>query len=1047
MTYSCNVVPEQIRAAFHFPNVLSSPASSKEHREHNATLIELETEAEERVFNSRPVFAHEMISRGSAFIERGAEPSTYRTRREQNPMAQENVQPSSHLISEHALRSSTELYGGLEEFRGRLRESDAQRAGLEAQSPSTAGQSITGPRQSVDFSEELSEPNQAHQTPIVASLNNPTNQAPTVLSDQLSTFLINFSQDIDRRLKYNKKNGGYQIETPRLMLLREAIQNSDIFYVMLHQIYCLDSFPQMPEAVVRYGFKPIHSQGLRLLIHLLGENDKMRPATLRWFATMPSSFGRMIQVSRLTVSEIWTFLERVSNCWMQVKNETKLRECPPSPGEMTVYLGLQSLVLQTVLFRAFLREIWSGAQDHCFNHCEKVFQLYQTAPSSRLTVLENQNFYDEISRARAQHQVHSHRSECQQLVVSQNEVLPMAPPQRRFSDATASSGHVIQFQGRAFQSGTRNRPASISTHAPQQISSVSSEIYMPTASSSTSDYVPITPTEYSGIRQQHPRFQERAFQADTCNGSARIITNASQQISSVSPEVYMQTAPSSTFDYVPITPTQYSRIPQQHLPDDQGFRIVTPLFTNLPSAQSSTMRVSTQGSNSWTTTSASSSWCGDQQRRAADATLSEKQPENYTGPNRGSHPQIPQTSIMISTQVPASLRDTVQASGHRHINQSNSQLSSSQDNLASSTNFGSIANSQTDRPSTLSDLGRPFPRPLSTFPESTTDHSAINGYHATSPTLRVINTFPSTEERQYFMYLERVELCPEQLHARKRYVKWTVDLRHDDIKMLAKTIETSVGYPSQLIAAIGSCLCRIRCVKVQNLATSFTESDWVAASNAWPSGIAILLNGKALEIRKKLHHSKDLPINITSSLQEGRNSISVAVSTIDDGSVYGLAMETAQVTDTRSIKKLVSRLNWSEAKDTLLRNLNNMDSDAQVLDPKMILDLTDPLTSEICCLPVRGKACKHKQCFDLDNFLLTRNGKTNEPCGPDQFRCPICGADARPKNLLIDGFFVKVREELQQLGRLDVKAIVLEENGDWRIKEEEQIGEPGDGTE
>ena len=983
-----DVIPEQNRADFQFQNVLPSPAPSEEHRQENPCLIDLETEAEGRVFNSRPASAHEIIPRVSSSIEREAASSTYRTRREQNPMAQENVQPSSHLISEDALRSATESRGGLQETGGRLSESDAQRGDTEAQSPSKAGQSIAGPRQSVNFSEELSVPNQAYQTPTVAPLGNPTNQPPIVLSDKptsslLSTSLVEFSQGITQRLQRIRSSGGCQIEAPRLMLLQEAIQKNDIFYVMLHQIYCLDSLSPMPTAAVRYGFKSIHSQGLKVLIHPLQENLKMKRDALQWFSEMPLSFERMFQTSsvfRFIFAQILAFLAQVSNYWARVKDETKLRECPPSPNEMAVMFGLQSLVLQVVLFRAFLREIWSGAQDRCFNHCEKVFQRYQTAPSSQLTVMENQNFYNEISRAQAHHQVHTNHSERQQVVTSQINVPQMAPPQRRVSDATASGGHGVQFQGRPFQADTRNRPAIISTNAPQHASSVSPGIYTPTL-------------------------------------------------------------PSSAFQYVPITTTEYSRMPQQQLLGDQRARTVAPLLTNLPPVQSSTTPVSTQGSSSWATAPASSSWPGGQQRRAADASLPENQLENYTGPNRASHPQIPQSSVVISTQVPASPRDTVHAPDHRRPS---NQLSSPQGNLAPT--FGSIANPQIDRSSILADTGRPFLRPLSTFPESTTDQSAFHQSHATSPTLRILNAFPSAEDRKYFMYLERIELCPEQLHARKRYVKWIVDLRHDDVKMLAKTIETPVGYPSQLNAVIGSWLCRIRCVKVHNLATRFTESDWVAASNAWPSGIAILLNGKALEIRKKLHHSKDLPINITSFLQEGQNSISVAVSKIDDGSVYALAMETAQITDTRSIKERVSSLNWSEAKDALLRNLNNTDSDVQVLDPKMILDLTDPFTSNMCCLPVRGKACKHKQCFDLDNFLLTRTGRPNEPCGPDQFRCPICGADARPKNLFVDGFFMKVREELQRLGRLDVKAIVLEENGDWQIKEEEQTGEPGDGT-
>ncbi|CAF9913046.1 MAG: hypothetical protein HETSPECPRED_001306 [Heterodermia speciosa] len=958
-----------------FQNVLPSPAPSEEHRQDNPCVIDPETEAEGRASNSRPVSATVMTPRVSSSIEREAEPSTYRTRGEQDPVVQENVQPSPQFFLEEPLRRVAERYGGLEETRERL-------GGSDAQLPSTAGESVAGPP---------SELNKARQTSMIAPSENPMNQAPPVLSDKptyseflLRTTLTQFSQGISQRLNQIRNEVGHEVEGPRLVLLQEAIKKNDIFYVMLHQIYCLDFISPMPDAAVRNGFKATHSQGLMLLGQPLLENSKLKLDALQWFSNMPLSLERLFHASgvfRSTFAKLLAFLAQLSKHWTRVKDETKRRECPPSANEMAVMFGLQSPVLQIVLFRALLREIWPGAQDRCFTNCEKVFQHYQTSSSSQLMVPENQLFYNVINRTWAQHQTHTHHGSRQQLAKSQVNVPQMAPPQRRFSEATASSGHGAPFQRRPTQADTRNRPARISTIAPQQASSVS-------------------------------------------------------------PGTYTPTVPSSPSRFVPITPTEHSRTPQQQLTSGQRSRTAAPLLTNLPPVQTSTIPVSTQGSDSRATASASLRWPSGQHRRASGAMLSDNQLQNHhTGRNQGSQPPIPQTSTTIPTQVPAS--------GDYYLYQSN-QLFSPQDNLAPST-FGSFANPHigppySPPPSVVAQLGRPFLRPVSSMPVSTTDQSAFHQSHVTSPTLKVINATPSTDRQKYFMYLERVEMCPEQLHADKRYVKWTLDLCREDIDMLAKTNDTPVGHPSQLNAMVGSWLCRIRSVKVNDLAPGFTESDWVAASNVWPSGIAVILNGKALEIRKKLHHSKDLPINITSLLQEGQNSVSVAVSKIDDGSVYALAMETAQVTNTRIIKERISRLNWSEAKDNLLRYLNNTDSDVQVLNPTMILDLTDPFTSYMCCLPVRGKTCKHKQCFDLDIFLLTRNGKTNEPCGPDQFRCPICGADARPKNLFVDEFFVKVREELQQMGRLDVKAIVLDENGSWQIKEEEQIGESGDGT-
>ena len=921
---SSSVILQDDPKPHQFQNVLPSPTPSEEHRQENPCVVDVETEAEGRVVSSRPVSATEMTPRVSSSIEREAEPPVHRTRQEQDRMVQENIQPSSDFFSEDALRSLTGAFDGVDEIKERLRESDTQRAGTKAQLPSTAGQSVAGPRESVTSSDDPSEPNQIHQTSLATPSGNPRNQAPLVLSDKptssvfvLRTTLIHFNRSITQRLNQIRSDVGRQIEAPRLILLQEAVEKNDIFYIMLHQIYCLDFLSLMPNAAVRYGFKAIHSQGLMILSQLLLENDKLKLDALQWFSNTPLSLEEMLQVSSIftfTFTQILVFLEQMSKHWTRVKEESKLRKCPPSANEMAIMFGLQSLVLQNVLFRAFLREIWFGAQDRCFNHCERLFQRYQTSSSSQLTVLENQKFFNEISQTRAKHQTHTPSNGRQQLAMSQANVPQMPPPQRRFSEAAASSGHEVPFQGRPFQADTRNGPARISTTAPQQASLVSSGIH----------------------------------------------TSA---------------IPSFPSHYLPMTPTEYSRMPQQHLLGGQRSRTTAPLLSNLPPVpSSSTMPVSNQGSNSRATAPASLGWPGGPQRLATEATPSENPLQNHTGTNRRSQPPIPQTSIIIPTQAPASSRNTVQASGDRIISQRNDQLSSPQVNLAPF-NFGSLATPQIEQPyspspSVLADIDKPFLRPLSIIPESTTDQSAFHQSHVTSPTLRVVNAIPSTDDQKYFTYLERVELCPEKLHAQKRYVKWTLDLRCDVFDMLAKTVQTPVGHPSQLSAAIGSWLCRIRCVKINSLATRFTESDWVAAGNTWPSGIAILLNGKALEIRKKLHHSKDLPINITSLLQKGQNIISVAVSKIDDGSVYALAMETAQVIDTRSIKERVSRLNWPEAKDILLRYLNNTDSDVQILDSKMTLDLTDPFTSSMCCLPVRGMACQHKQCFDLVGYLF-----------------------------------------------------------------------------
>lgn len=123
-------------------------------------------------------------------------------------------------------------------------------------------------------------------------------------------------------------------------------------------------------------------------------------------------------------------------------------------------------------------------------------------------------------------------------------------------------------------------------------------------------------------------------------------------------------------------------------------------------------------------------------------------------------------------------------------------------------------------------------------------------------------------------------------------------------------------------------------------------------------------------------------------------------------------------------------------------HLTSVDPEIQIVNSAVVLDLTDPFTSRIYETPARGKTCRHHQCFDLDVFLQTRGNKSaSQPATPEQFKCPICGADARPKSLVIDLFFAKVRRELEEMNRLDAKAIILGELGKWTIKEEEECGD------
>ena len=981
-------------------NVLPSPAPSEEHRQENICVVDLESDPDGPVSITRPGSAAERTPRQSSSRESGAEPSILHAQQDQDTTTWGNNHQSSELISRDALRSSNENHGGSEDIRKRSQYSSTERAidlSTNVHLPSTTRQSSIAPRNQECSSAVDDVANQRQSSTIAPPTvsNRPANSSPLAVSDSsmlelvvagLDTTPNQFSQVIAQRLKLIQGHPGrLEVEVPRLTLLREAVEKKDIFYILLHQTYCRNFFSPMIESAAQFGFKADHSHGLTILRQLLLDNERLHIDAIEWFTRVPVPFEKMLQASRFTFLRVLEFLRKISLHWTALKHGSRLRNAPPSANEMAVTLGLHSVVLQGVLFRAVLREIWPGVQDRCFQVCESIFHRYQAMTPSQELFPENQAFNNEIKQLWAQHQKHVPDSVQQQCHIPYAQ---MPPPHTQTS---------------------HNR-------------------------------VPEAPAG------RQTSYQLDSSQANSHNMPPRISTFTAQQASSIPPGNYTPTVPSSPSHASPMTLTNPSRIQREQLPSAQRPRTVAPLMTTFTPTYSPTTAIPNELLNSATTAAISPSW------PAGVPAPPRLQIQNPHRRNSSGYPLVAQNRFVVPSQVVMPSQNTNRASSNRFTPRMNAQVTSPQAHPTSS-NTRSFSTPRIQypnplAPSGLANIGTPFLHPFPTIPQATratTSISAFHQSHVSSPTLNVINTKSPIQDQKYFTYIEKIQLSPERLHANKRHLKWILVLCRNDVDSLATSDQTSANHPSQLNVEVSSRLCRIRCIKVNDLATDFTESDWVATENTWPSGIAILLNGRALEIRKKLQHNKDLPINITSALIDGENNISIAVSNIDDGSIYMFAVETSMITDEETIKRQVTKLDSLEAKDRMLKHIVHQDPDVQVLE-RLTLDLTDPFTSNVCHLPVRGKACHHKQCFDLDIFLTTRSGKAGEPCGPDQFRCPICNADARPQSLFLDGFLLDVKEELEQRGRLDVKAIVLDDEGNWHIKEEERTGESGDGT-
>ncbi|KAL3422571.1 MIZ/SP-RING zinc finger protein [Phlyctema vagabunda] len=243
---------------------------------------------------------------------------------------------------------------------------------------------------------------------------------------------------------------------------------------------------------------------------------------------------------------------------------------------------------------------------------------------------------------------------------------------------------------------------------------------------------------------------------------------------------------------------------------------------------------------------------------------------------------------------------------------------------------------------------------------------------------------------------------------------------------------------------------RLRCIKTKPTVTECQTADWVVSDTVWPATAFLEINGQSLQIRRKAYHGKDLPIDITrhvASLGVGPHRIKVVVPRsrrmMQDVS-YFFAVEVVEVIKHSRIMKrclqsqLIPSANTVQSIQKAL-TATAIDDELTMVGADLTINLADPFTAQIFEIPVRGISCLHRECFDLETFLVTRNGKLKapqQPCMVDVWKCPLCSCDARPWSLQVDEFLMSVRARLMDEKNLDVKAILVSSDGTWKPKPE-----------
>lgn len=250
---------------------------------------------------------------------------------------------------------------------------------------------------------------------------------------------------------------------------------------------------------------------------------------------------------------------------------------------------------------------------------------------------------------------------------------------------------------------------------------------------------------------------------------------------------------------------------------------------------------------------------------------------------------------------------------------------------------------------------------------------------------------------------------------------------------------------------------RLRMVKVDNATASLSETedltfDWCLKPTRWPSDFYFQLNQQMLEPRKKQHHTKDMPIDITEYAKNDQENMLEIFLNVDPNdpkiAQYAYAVEVVRaIRHDKIIQECEGRtISSEESLKAIVASLKRSttagdDNDDMIIDSaRTNITIFDPISqSQICPMPARGKGCKHRECFDLLTFLSSRpRERPSWPSDPDAWKCPICLADVRPPNIIIDGFLKEVRDKLIAQNMSKVRTIVVDSDGSWVPKIEER---------
>ena len=843
-----------------------------------------------------------------------------------------------------------------------------------------------------------------------------------------------WSQNAEQLIKHaNTLRSG--IGGPRAALLLKACSKRDIVYIVLHQLFC-EVYRDPPGFFARFpalGNEHCVS-GMHKLADLLADNSALPRALVDAFCDYPWAIGKTVQASWFPA-----VFEMVRDCLMKLADRLTVdairhfyeRGYPPLVMELTQQYCAKSPVLCEVIFLSTCRRLYEHWKIDLLERIyhKNQFLVDRNAPEKAIAAL--------IEDYRAVPMKHGLCAAPGESQLSSSHNLNRVA--RQTGGATKSRGDDAQFNQPG--SSTAPSPTQRQNEAAAQRPGSVSQSYMPSSSTASSSTLPL---------------------------------NGQQVPANLSPLVQPPLLPSQEADALfsrhiwdardlPIS-AQEARQTRPAIRD--GFQTLAAMSppVNARHRQGADPNISNRPTHMVALTAAPHV-AGSALTSDSHAQPSPSQSQNVqTVPgwhNYFSRPQQPQPSQYVqylqnqqfrssqsttpgtTTARPAADRNSTQTSlMSRSSHSRNSQFPSIRPVPVSSPRV-QMSQSQPvqSRSAGISPLLPPegYRAPLTVQPQPM--RLGIHQADLRDPVKQLVKKTPDgVEDIHLYQYLGEFLIRPTGVDPEVFSYRWKVSISASDYQRISRPVQRENGQRSLQVYQSGSRIYRLRIISVPNSQTQSIETIWSTASTTWPSVMYIFVNQNEMYVRRKVHNGKDLPLDISAHLREGENEVNLHF-LLGPGECrsthYEAAVEIMEICEYDEILAQIRRRPACETRADITKRLSSRidDDELAIVTDSLTVPLIDPFMAQVFKVPVRSVNCTHIECFDLEAFVTTRKSNSGSQPLNDNWLCPVCKADARPQLLVIDEFFVDVREALERGGLIEnAQSIQVGANGTWTVK-------------